>query len=664
MGCIRDRVTPLLTFAFITTVNLACDGTLSDPSGASVTPRPKPAPGVGSEAPAQPGEPSQPADPSQPGLPSDPATPPEPTEPSEPSEPGLPVVDPFASATVGARCVSGAAGRFLVLSGPDGRCAAHAAAFDSPSAPAPFVYAALPASVPVGTDLELDATACLSAGACGPRRLTVRFEAYAEGELARGRWSMPLEGAQGEGSFSASWCDYASDQGADLSEAAIIDEVALYQAVRVPLARAGQLLGARNAPIVEDREALVRVFVSPRPGVAAQSVVARLTLESLTRGPVVLEETLTVTRVSAETAADSTFNFLIPRETLKQDTQFSVSLHPAASACGSGGQPAGARVPSTGLAALGAQSSGPSFEVVLVPVRYDADGSGRLPDTSAAQLTRYRDRIYSLFPTANVNITVRPVVGWSGALQRNGSGWANLLQALQNLRAQDQAAAHVFYYGIFAPAASFREFCNGGCVSGLGSVPSANDSYSRGAIGLGFSGSSSADTAAHELGHTLGRLHAPCGTQDADPQFPYANGGIGVWGFDVLSNTLRAPTQSTDFMGYCDPNWVSDYNFTALFNRISHVNRNRGAQSLGVAESYRVAITDLDGLRWGEPVVLNRAPEGETVSVKRVAADGRVSQYELVRYALADLEGAFYMVPEALAAPGARLELPEGALDL
>lgn len=658
MRCSWGRITPLLTYTLITVVNLGCDGTLADPPGASVTPKAKdPAGGA-------PSDPSTPDDPSTPGTPSQPTSPTEPTTPTEPAEPTLPVVDPFASSTVGTRCVSGAAGRFLVLSGTDGRCAAHAATFDSPSAPAPFVYAALPTSVPIGTDLELDATVCLGAGSCGTRRLVLRFEAYAEGQLARGRWSMPLDGARGEGSFSATWCDYDAGRDTGLSEAAVIDEVALYQAVRVPIARGGQPLTTRNAPIVEDREALVRVFVSPRPGVAAQSVVARLTLESLSRGPVVLEATLTVSRVSAESATDSTFNFLVPRETLKQDTRFSVSLHPASSSCGGGAQVTGARFPATGLSPLGAQSSGPSFEVVLVPVRYDADGSGRLPDTSPAQVARYRDRVYSLFPTANVNITVRPSVGWSGALQRNGSGWSNLLQALQNLRASDQAPAHVFYYGIFAPAASFRDFCNGGCVSGLGSVPSANDNYSRGAIGLGFTGSSSADTAAHELGHTLGRLHAPCGTQDADAQYPYANGGIGVWGFDVLSNTLRAPTQNTDFMGYCDPTWVSDYGFSAMFNRISHVNRNRGTQSFGVAESYRVAITDLDGLRWGEPVVLMSAPEGETVPVKLVAADGRASEHAIVRQPLADLDGAFYMVPDAIAEPGMRIELPEGALDL
>ena len=650
MGCTFDRLTPLLAAALLLSPTFACDGTLLDAPGPE-------SPELDPAGPKDP--PQSPIDPASPNP--APVAPVSPTEPEIPTEPELPVIDPFASATVGKRCVAAGEGRFLVLGGTDGACSAHATSFESMSAPVPFAWAALPEVMPLGQDLALDATVCLQAGACRSRTLVVRFDSFADGQPALGSWSMELEGARGEGRFSAAWCNYDGGGGERLSTAATLQEVAIYQAVRVAIARDAQVLGTRNAPIVADREALVRVFVSPRPGASEETVVARLTLESVARGPVVLESSIPVTRVSTETNPDSTFNFLIPRDTLTTDTRFSVSLH-GSGQCSVGGPVTGARVPATGTASLDVRSPGGSLEVVLVPIRYQADGSNRVPDTSADQIARYRDRIYALFPAAEVSITVRDSVGWDAELQRNGSGWSNLLQALMNLRASDRAASHVYYYGIFTPAASFNTFCNGGCVAGLGAVPSANDTYSRAAIGLGYSGAGSADTAAHELGHTLGRQHAPCGVQDADPQYPYSGGGIGVWGFNVLSNALVAPNQNTDFMGYCNPAWVSDYNFSALFQRLEYVNRGRATQNAGVEESYRVAIADLDGLRWGEPVVLLRAPQGETVTARVVAADGRVTEHEIVRYELADLGGTISMVPSHLLAAGARLELPEGGL--
>jgi hypothetical protein len=66
---------------------------------------------------------------------------------------------------------------------------------------------------------------------------------------------------------------------------------------------------------------------------------------------------------------------------------------------------------------------------------------------------------------------------------------------------------------------------------------------------------------AHEITHNFGRSHAPCGgVAGADPQFPYAGGTIGVYGYDLASNTLKAPA-SVDLMGYCANPWISDYNY-------------------------------------------------------------------------------------------------------
>ena len=68
---------------------------------------------------------------------------------------------------------------------------------------------------------------------------------------------------------------------------------------------------------------------------------------------------------------------------------------------------------------------------------------------------------------------------------------------------------------------------------------------------------------AHEVGHNLDLLHAPCGRPSGtDPDFPYENGSIGVWGFDFRDSTVVAPERRRDIMGYCyELGWLSDYYF-------------------------------------------------------------------------------------------------------
>ncbi|WP_419949772.1 Ig-like domain-containing protein [Candidatus Palauibacter sp.] len=69
-------------------------------------------------------------------------------------------------------------------------------------------------------------------------------------------------------------------------------------------------------------------------------------------------------------------------------------------------------------------------------------------------------------------------------------------------------------------------------------------------------------TMAHEVGHNLSLLHAPCAVGEAlDPRYPYERGVIGARGYDAREGTLVAPVLA-DLMAYCRPRWISDYHFT------------------------------------------------------------------------------------------------------
>ena len=66
----------------------------------------------------------------------------------------------------------------------------------------------------------------------------------------------------------------------------------------------------------------------------------------------------------------------------------------------------------------------------------------------------------------------------------------------------------------------------------------------------------------HELGHNFGLGHAPCGAL-GDPNYPYADGGIGPHGGWQIVDLAFAPPNAgyRDLMTYCSPIFISDYHF-------------------------------------------------------------------------------------------------------
>jgi hypothetical protein len=79
-------------------------------------------------------------------------------------------------------------------------------------------------------------------------------------------------------------------------------------------------------------------------------------------------------------------------------------------------------------------------------------------------------------------------------------------------------------------------------------------------------------TAAHEIGHTFGRDHAPCGdAPNQDERYPTFNafpgGSIGEFGIDD-TGAIFDPALTLDFMAQhqCQPagRWVSPYTYEAL----------------------------------------------------------------------------------------------------
>lgn len=356
-----------------------------------------------------------------------------------------------------------------------------------------------------------------------------------------------------------------------LAESLALSEVALFQAVKATLVSEGARVSARNAPVIAGRPGVMRVYVAPVDGAQPKKLTAELHLIRGGNPLGVIEDTKTIRRASSDADPSSTFAFALTSDQLAMDVEFSILVRdPAALA------PEEGRItyPADGTTdPLDAQPNA-NVKVVIVPVRYDFDASGRLPDTGAAQLDRYRDTVYRMYPAANVDVTARVAWPWPGQIGADGTGWDELLQGLVDLRAADNPTSDTYYVAAFEPAATIHDYCKGGCILGVAPLIPQFDVQDRIAAIIGYSGQSAANTLNQELAHAMGREHAPCGGAGGpDKKYPYAGGEIGVWGYDVLDAAFIDPDgPERDFMGYCSPIWVSDYTYTGLYGRIRSVN--------------------------------------------------------------------------------------------
>lgn len=424
-----------------------------------------------------------------------------------------------------------------------------------------------------------------------------------------------------------------------------ISEVALYQTVKVSLYKNNAWPAMRNASVVQGKKSLLRAFVEPQTGYVGHALRGVLTLDTDGKKTVLASDRM-ISRASTDDAADSTFTFQVDGALIAGSTQLSVAvtetacMPPAANS-------AGARVPATGSQALNADAI-KKFKVVVVPVTL----GGRTPDTSAAQLTKMREELLAYYPVAEVEVTAHAPVAYSGAVASSGSGWSEVLSLVGRTRQQDAPATNVYYYGLITPAASFREYCRSGCVAGLAPQTTVVSRSNQIGLGVGFTDGNTQSTMAHELGHAHGLPHAPCtrgGTiQGADARFPYMGAKIGSWGWDSRSNKLMSPSTYVDLMSYCEPVWISDYNYAKITTRAKAVNNIAFVYQAdqASAQSWRGIILHADGSARWSGMSADELP-GEPSAAHVLNAQGAVlREIEVVRIALSHSDDSFLYVPE------------------
>ncbi len=221
----------------------------------------------------------------------------------------------------------------------------------------------------------------------------------------------------------------------------------------------------------------------------------------------------------------------------------------------------------------------PTLHIGVVPIAYTCTSGGSGTTTPSAPYNYLLDNFtFKVYPVPTATLTVKPPQPYQGPCA-NGKpnpeleDWDNMLSQITNRWFAD-GRPNQYYYGLV------NIDCKNGCIAGIGWV-----GFIKAAVGIG-AGTRGAQAAsevhAHELGHNFGLRHAPgCGASDPDPSFPYidtqGSGVIGSpispnFGFDVMNPRIytfyRAGGGYFDVMSYCEPQWISDYHYKKLRNRL------------------------------------------------------------------------------------------------
>jgi len=354
-----------------------------------------------------------------------------------------------------------------------------------------------------------------------------------------------------------------------------ISRVEANPGVAVPIGLDGAEVGGagRNAFIPRERDTLIRVFVDVPDGWSPRELEARLVL-SLDGVDTTLTQKLLIEGDTRESGLNSGFYFGIPQTLMLPGLRYQVSLWETdfgQEALPEPEEPA--RMPLTGTAFVGVESSTAKMRLVLVPIDYNFGSCSRVVDGAEHQ-KKFENALYQQNPLKELEFTIREPYKVTFDMATY-NGLSRLVSEMSQLRTADGADPSVYYYGLFDNCGTcINGGVSGGCTVGLAADitgPTISDARFRASVGQLNSGA--ADTFVHEVGHTQGRRHIACAgagvqAQGTDGTYPHEDGRIGVWGFGVRDFNLRHPTVNSDYMSYCGQTWVSDWQWNATYKRI------------------------------------------------------------------------------------------------
>lgn len=312
-----------------------------------------------------------------------------------------------------------------------------------------------------------------------------------------------------------------------------------------------------TVPLVAGKDAYVRVFaLADRENTATPAVRVRFYQGGA------LKETMTIPagESSVPTAVDqasltSSWNTKVPGSLIQPGLQVIADVDPGNEVPEADEKdnsfPVGGSPQTLNVVAM------QPFRMRFVPIAQENGPTGRVTEANREEYLVMTRKIH---PVVTIDSDMHaPVTVLGLGFDPQGNTWQAAVSQLDAIRVAEGSPR--FYYGVVQTP------YNGGGVVGIAAgIPAST--------ALGWDRFPDASfTLAHEIGHDWGRFHSPCGgAAGSDPQYPYVQGMIGVFGMDVTTGELKVPSRNTDIMSYCNANfWISDYTYVGIFNyRVSH----------------------------------------------------------------------------------------------
>ena len=277
------------------------------------------------------------------------------------------------------------------------------------------------------------------------------------------------------------------------------------------------------------------------------------------------------------TYASPNAQFLVPASVLKAGLRWQVVRDPKGLVPDDSA--ANDIFPRTGTAPLSVVDV-PPLTVRFVPITLAANGNAT-GVVNAGNLSQYLRTLKSVHPLGVVNAHIGPGIVTNANFGTAPSGgaaafWQQVLGELDLARIADPVEPDANWYGVVVPPTGFNNTIYGG-FSYIPSNPANSGAGTRTSVAVQvnwfFNQTQGRDLVAHEIGHTFGRMHAPCGSAGAplDPSYPISGGTLEQAGHDVFSwatglaaSAATIPATTGDVMGYCNPVWASAYTYRAV----------------------------------------------------------------------------------------------------
>ena len=303
-----------------------------------------------------------------------------------------------------------------------------------------------------------------------------------------------------------------------------------------PAAYVVQAVQSRSfpVPLVAEEPVLLRVFVTATKKTDVKIPPVRATFyqddEEVHTVTIAARSAAIPTEVDESSLALSS-NAEIPDSVLEPELEMVIEIDPDSTV--DADLLVAKRIPEEGRASVDVNDM-PLLDLTVIPLLWEED-----PDSSVLELTEDmtdEDTLFTdthmLLPVGEMEVTVHETV-WSST-----NDIFTLLREVTALRTTEGGTGHW-----------------------MGIMPNA-----KGAAGVSYAGGGwttvvkpRVSTVAHELGHNMSLLHAPCGDpQLVDSRYPYRDGSIGSWGYDFRSEKLVPPSRK-DLMSYCPPRWIGGY---------------------------------------------------------------------------------------------------------